>query len=118
MELDRLMSRNKYTKDEALSRIRAQMSVEEKKSRADILIDNSRSLSETEEQVQTALRDLENKSSQSKLYRWMVFGLGFGPALFAFLSLTGLLCAYALYVRFFIQPTVMTKHFPVQKKSK
>lgn len=117
MELDRLMSRNKYSKEEALSRIRAQMSVEEKKSRADLLIDNSRTLDETQDQVQTMLKDFDEKASQFKLYRWTIFGLGSVPALLAFFSLSGLLGIYAVYVRLCIQPAVVAKHFP-QKKSK
>ena len=116
MELDRLMSRNKYSKEEALSRIRAQMSVEEKKSRADLLIDNSRTLDETQDQVQTMLKDFGTKSLHCKLYQWMIFGVGFVPALLAFFSLSVLLGLYALYVRLCIKPAVMAKHFP-QKKS-
>ena len=44
IQLERLMKRNGFKNDEALQRIDAQMDIEEKKSRATYLIDNSRDL--------------------------------------------------------------------------
>jgi len=51
IRIERLMRRNSLTKEEALARITAQMSQEEKVKLADFVIDNSKSLSETEYQV-------------------------------------------------------------------
>ena len=52
-QVRRLMKREGYTRDEALSRIDSQMPLEEKKKRADHIIDNSGSVQETKEQVFT-----------------------------------------------------------------
>lgn len=51
-QLRRLMSRNGFSYDEAMARIRAQASREERLRVADTVIDSSGSLSETETQVQ------------------------------------------------------------------
>ena len=51
IQLERLMKRNGYGREEAAARIAAQMPLEEKKKRADSLIDNSGSLSSTLRQV-------------------------------------------------------------------
>jgi dephospho-CoA kinase len=50
-QLQRLMERNKLTVEEAEKRLSAQMDIEEKKTRADILIDNSNSIALTEQQI-------------------------------------------------------------------
>ena len=44
VQLDRLMKRNDLTQEESLQRIAAQMDIEEKKKRADFVIDNSGNL--------------------------------------------------------------------------
>ena len=44
VQLERLMKRNDLTEEESLQRIAAQMDIEEKKKRADFVIDNSSSL--------------------------------------------------------------------------
>ncbi|SDL62271.1 dephospho-CoA kinase [Tessaracoccus oleiagri] len=54
-QLRRLMSRNGYSCDEAMARIRAQATREERLRVADTVIDSSGSLAETEAQVQAAL---------------------------------------------------------------
>lgn len=41
IQIERLMLRNGYTYDEALKRIASQMNIEEKKEKADVLLDNS-----------------------------------------------------------------------------
>jgi len=46
-QIKRLMERNKYTREEAVKRIDSQMSLDEKKRRADVVIDNSGSFAET-----------------------------------------------------------------------
>ena len=54
-QLRRLMNRNEYSKETARSRIAAQMSLEEKKRRADVVIDNSGTRKETMTQVREAV---------------------------------------------------------------
>jgi dephospho-CoA kinase len=56
----RLMSRDKMSSEEASSRLNAQMDIESKKSMANILIDNSGSLVETEKQIAMIIDRLES----------------------------------------------------------
>ncbi len=51
IQLERLMRRNGLSREEAVSRIRAQMPIDEKRPYADFIIDNSGPLEQTEEQV-------------------------------------------------------------------
>jgi dephospho-CoA kinase len=51
IQLERLSSRDNLTEDEARKRLAAQMDIEDKKRRADIVIDNSGTLQQTEEQL-------------------------------------------------------------------
>ncbi|HBI04790.1 MAG TPA: dephospho-CoA kinase [Paenibacillaceae bacterium] len=51
LQLERLMKRNGFTKDEAINRIKSQMPIEEKKKRGDFVIDNSGTIEETQKQV-------------------------------------------------------------------
>ncbi len=53
----RLMERDRLTGEEAEQRLNAQMDIEEKKRRADIVIDNSGSLEETERQLDRFWRE-------------------------------------------------------------
>ncbi|MFN2747677.1 MULTISPECIES: dephospho-CoA kinase [Bacillus] len=55
LQLKRLMKRNKFNEKEALSRIQAQLPLDEKKKKADAVIDNSGSLKDTEKQLQDLL---------------------------------------------------------------
>lgn len=55
-QVDRLMRRNGYAREEALARIRAQPPQEEKVRRADVVIDNAGALRETRRQVLEAWR--------------------------------------------------------------
>jgi dephospho-CoA kinase len=50
-QLKRLMARNNYTENEALARIHAQLPIDEKRSLAQVIIDNTGSLDHTEAQV-------------------------------------------------------------------
>lgn len=54
VQLKRLRERNHLSVDEAKARIRAQMPLQEKKDRADVLIDNSGSRQKTQAQVKAA----------------------------------------------------------------
>ncbi len=56
VQMSRLMARDACDEAGALSRIRAQWSLEEKKRRADVVIDNSGTWKDTEKQVETAWR--------------------------------------------------------------
>lgn len=57
-QLRRLSLRNGYSEEEAMSRIRKQMSTEDKLRYADVVIDNSGDVAETEAQVKEALRSI------------------------------------------------------------
>lgn len=57
IQLQRLMKRNGYTRREAQDRIAAQMPLEEKKKRADYLIDNNGSLTDTIRQAEALWRE-------------------------------------------------------------
>lgn len=59
VQLSRLMKRNGYTKEEALLRIYSQISVDEKKSLAQQVIDNSGTLEDTKEQVRSLWERLQ-----------------------------------------------------------
>ncbi|MCY7835325.1 dephospho-CoA kinase [Bacillus haynesii] len=60
LQLERLMKRNRFNEDEALNRIHAQHSLDEKKKRADAVIDNSGSLKDTEAQLYQLLDTWSN----------------------------------------------------------
>jgi len=51
VQIQRVMNRDKLTKAEAVSRINSQMSMEEKKEHANIIIDNNTDLIDTQKQV-------------------------------------------------------------------
>ncbi|WP_055108790.1 dephospho-CoA kinase [Paenibacillus ihumii] len=57
IQLERLMQRDGLTLEQAEARIAAQMDIEEKKERADILIDNSLGLDKTESQIEDFWRN-------------------------------------------------------------
>jgi dephospho-CoA kinase len=57
-QLRRLMERDKLTAEEAERRLAAQMDIEEKKDRADYVIDNSGNMEETERQVERFWREM------------------------------------------------------------
>ena len=58
-QLSRLMTRNALSQEEAEKRISAQLSLQEKRNRADVLIDNNGPLEETLRQIRDALQKLE-----------------------------------------------------------
>ena len=60
-QLSRLMTRNALSQEEAEKRIAAQLSLREKRKRADVLIDNNGSLEETRQQISNALQKLERR---------------------------------------------------------
>lgn len=66
LQQKRLMERDGISFEEARSRINAQMPIEEKKSFADVLIDNSRTLAETERQVDALWQILVSKNGSDR----------------------------------------------------
>ncbi len=62
IQLERLMARNNLCEEDAMARIRSQMSIEEKKKIADIIIDNSSTLEKTREQTLEVFQYLLNKA--------------------------------------------------------
>ncbi len=60
-QLSRLMTRNALSQEEAEKRIAAQLSLQEKRNRADVLIDNNGPLELTQEQLREALQKLERR---------------------------------------------------------
>lgn len=63
IQLERLMKRNNLTQEEALKRINAQMSQNEKAKLANRVIDNSGTLSETRKIIMQRLRDARKKAN-------------------------------------------------------
>ncbi|CAD6267507.1 unnamed protein product [Miscanthus lutarioriparius] len=55
-QIQRLMSRDECSKEQAQSRVNAQLALDRKKSEADIVIDSSRSLDNTRQQFREVLR--------------------------------------------------------------
>ena len=60
-QLSRLMTRNALSQKEAEKRIAAQLSLQEKRNRADVLIDNNCPLELTQEQLRDTLQKLERR---------------------------------------------------------
>lgn len=58
-QLQRLMKRNHFSKDEALARIRSQMPIEDKRKRADAVIDNRGPVEQSKQQLHTILKNWE-----------------------------------------------------------
>ena len=56
-QIDRLMSRNGYTKEDALARINSQMRLDDKRSFADVIIDNNGTPQDLTSQLDTIWRD-------------------------------------------------------------
>ncbi len=63
VQLERQMERDGRSREEALQRLRSQLSIEEKRELADIVIDNSGSIAETERQVERVYRELTRSGS-------------------------------------------------------
>ena len=61
IQLTRLMTRNALSQEEAEKRIAAQLSLREKRKRADVLIDNNGTVEETRQQIRDTLQKLERR---------------------------------------------------------
>ena len=66
IQLQRLMQRNQMDKDTALMRIEAQMSIEEKKEKADVVIDNSQNIDQLYQQIDKRLEGLDAYLNKSR----------------------------------------------------
>jgi dephospho-CoA kinase len=85
-QLDRLLKRNRELSiEDARNRINSQMKIDEKLKRADFIIDNSKSIENTENQV-VALNEKLNKSKEYLKIRFILLS-------FAFLLTSGLIYA-------------------------
>ncbi len=58
VQITRLMARNGFTREEALARLQSQMPLKDKRSYADIIIDNSGSMEETRQMVVILWKEL------------------------------------------------------------
>lgn len=56
IQLERLMARNTLTEEDAIARIKSQISIEEKRLKADVVLDNSEERSNLYRQIDTQLR--------------------------------------------------------------
>lgn len=81
-QLRRLMARDRSSEEDARNRISAQMSLDLKKTKADIVIDNTGSLEDLNEQFKYVLFEVK------KPLTWTEFGLSRQGALSVFVSVT------------------------------
>lgn len=63
LQLERLMKRNGYSKEEALRRINSQMDIEEKKARSTWVIDNSKDLAHLQKECEEFVKKLYKLNS-------------------------------------------------------
>lgn len=59
IQIQRLMSRDNISKEEALIKINNQMSIEDKKSKASMIIDNSKNLKHLQKEVERVVKELK-----------------------------------------------------------
>ncbi len=60
VQIKRLMERDRISKDEALKKLSLQLPIDEKRKLADIVIDNSKTLAETQKQVESIAEKIKN----------------------------------------------------------
>ncbi len=61
LQVDRLMRRDRLTRQQALNRIKAQMPIDEKRARADYVIDTSGSFDHTRQQVEQVFENIQKE---------------------------------------------------------
>lgn len=66
------MQRDTLSREEALQRINAQMPLADKCRRADFVIDNSKEIRFTQQQVFTLYHTMKRLSAWCGLYRWLI----------------------------------------------
>ncbi len=64
-QVERLMARDKFTKEQALARIRSQMPLSEKRAYADYVIDNTRTREQTIQQTREVYQKLKQEAERS-----------------------------------------------------
>jgi len=69
VQLERYMKRNKIDEDEAMIRINSQMSIDEKKEKADYIIDNSLNLRHLQAEVENFVDKIKIKYNYKDLYK-------------------------------------------------
>ena len=67
VQLDRLMKRDSISLEDALKRIRSQMSQEDKKKMADYLIDNSGDLEVLENEVEKLIKEIRKWKCEGEI---------------------------------------------------
>ena len=85
--MDRIVKRNNFTEDEAKQRITSQMSLSEKRSMADYVIDNSGTLEHTRLQVVDLHQKIRALSHYHGLHLWILIATLFILLLFVLLLL-------------------------------
>ncbi|KAI0636590.1 CoaE-domain-containing protein [Trametes polyzona] len=81
IQLQRLMKRDNSSREDALSRLNAQLPIAEKVQYADIVIDNSGSLQDLERQVDQLVQRLEKEAGWSWRLSWLIPPLGVASAI-------------------------------------
>ena len=66
LQIQRLIARDTLSEAEAITRIRSQMPIEEKKRRAGLVIDNSKKLAHTEAQTMAIYQELNTRQKKQK----------------------------------------------------
>jgi dephospho-CoA kinase len=74
-QIERLMKREGIDETTAISRIKLQRGIEEKKSRADLLVDSSQSWSQVVTQIESIYHSIRPKW-QAKLFWWIITFIG------------------------------------------
>lgn len=64
LQIERLMSRDRISREEALKKVRSQMPIEEKRAYATVIIDNSGSIEQTSERTLEVYRNLKEKAGE------------------------------------------------------
>ncbi|OQV24759.1 putative Dephospho-CoA kinase domain-containing protein [Hypsibius exemplaris] len=88
-QIERLKRRTRWSEEEILSRIAAQLPVEEKAKRADIVIDNNGTIDNTERQINKVYRSL-----QASRFHWIVRLVFLTGVLFLLLLFGGLVAFF------------------------
>lgn len=87
------MARNGYTEEEAMNRIKAQIPIEEKRSKTSVEVDNSGSLENTKVQVEEISEALSRH--RNSLIGYMI---GFWPAVFGYILIRTMQRSYYMYI--------------------
>lgn len=112
IQLQRLVSRDRITYTQAQSRISSQMPIEEKKTLADYLIDNSENFTETRNQIDSIVKRMKVNWFQHWLMYFLWFWIAFHAGLFIWVLLK---MSEWNKTGFFVRRKIPTPHFRVMK---